>query len=108
MKAGHSDGPILVVVDDRRIVGAVGPMSTLIDANGATIQPPQYFAVHPAYRQRGHGRVLWRAAMAWGKNSGAECKVLQALSGSPAERLYLSEGLKTLGFVCVHDLVALA
>jgi hypothetical protein len=35
----------------------------------------------------------------WGEANGAACKVLQAFHGSPAERLYLSEGLNTLGFV---------
>jgi GNAT superfamily N-acetyltransferase len=100
MKGGHDDGPVLVTVEDRRIVGALGPLGLLTDANGTTQQPPQYFAVHPAYRGRGHGRSLWRAAMAWGHAQGAVYKVLQASSGSHAEQLYLSEGLRTLGFMC--------
>lgn len=102
MTAGLSDGPILVAVDDGRIVGAVGPLGTLLDPSGARTQPPAYFAVHPDYRRRGHGRALWRAAMARGAEHGAEYKILQAASGSPSERLYLSEGLATLGFVCRH------
>ena len=104
IEAGLRDGPILVTVDDRRIVGAIGPMGTLLDAAGTRTQPPQYFAVHPDYRSRGHGRALWRAAMAWGADNGAECKVLQAASGSAAERRYVSEGLFTLGFLCSRDL----
>lgn len=104
LKSGHRDGPVLVGVEDQRIVGAIGPMSTLTDADGATYQPPQYFAVHPDFRGRGHGRELWRAAMAWGRIYGAEYKILQASAGSAAERLYLSEGLKTVGFVCIQDL----
>lgn len=104
IKAKLSDGPILVVVDDRRIVGAVGPLGILLDATGTRTQPPQYFAVHPDYRHRGHGRALWRAAMAWSAENGAEYKVLQAASGSAAELLYMSEGLSTLGFVCSRDL----
>lgn len=104
IKAGLSDGPILVRVEDRRIVGAVGPMGTLFDATGTRMQPPQYFAVHPHYRRRGHGRALWRAAMAWGAENGAKYKILQAASGSASELLYLSEGLSTLGFVCHRDL----
>ncbi|MGH3865182.1 MAG: GNAT family N-acetyltransferase [Pseudonocardiaceae bacterium] len=71
MKAGLPDGPILVRVEDRRIVGAVGPLGTLLDSTGTRMQPPQYFAVHPHYRRRGHGRALWRAAMAWGADNGA-------------------------------------
>lgn len=104
IKAGILDGPILVRVEDRRIVGAVGPMGTLLDSTGTRIQPPQYFAVHPHYRRRGHGKALWRAAMAWGADNGAKYKVLQAAAGSASELLYLSEGLATLGFVCSRNL----
>jgi GNAT superfamily N-acetyltransferase len=105
IKAGLSDGPILVRVEDRRIVGAVGPMSTLLDSTGTRMQPPQYFAVHPHYRRRGHGRALWRAAMAWGADNGAKYKVLQAAASSASERLYMSEGLSTLGFVCGSEVL---
>lgn len=104
IKAGLSDGPILVTVDGRHIVGAIGPLGILLDATGTPTQPPHYFAVHPAYRNRGHGRALWRAAMAWAAENGAEYKILQAATGSSSERLYISEGMSTLGFVCSKDL----
>ncbi|CND73145.1 Predicted acetyltransferase [Mycobacterium tuberculosis] len=100
MKAGHQDGPTLVTVADNRIVGAVGPLTTIAGPDGRVIQQPAYFAVHPAYRGRGHGRSLWRASMAWGRAHGAEVKVLQASRGSAAEGLYVSEGLETHGYVC--------
>jgi GNAT superfamily N-acetyltransferase len=103
IKAGIFDGPIFVAVEDRRIVGAIGPLGTLLDATGTRMQPPQYFAVHPDYRHQGHGRALWRAAITWGAQHGAEYKVLQAASGSAAELLYLSEGMSTLGFMCSKD-----
>ncbi|MGH3933971.1 MAG: GNAT family N-acetyltransferase [Pseudonocardiaceae bacterium] len=104
LKAGLADGPLLVTVDDRRIVGAIGPLTILLDATGTPTQPPQYFAVHPDYRHRGHGRALWRAAMAWAAENGAEYKILQAATGSAAELLYISEDMATLGFVCSKDL----
>lgn len=100
MKDGRQDGPTLVTVADDRIVGAVGPLSTVVGPGGRVIQQPAYFAVHPGYRGRGYGRDLWRASMAWGRARGAEAKVLQASCGSAAEALYLSEGLETHGYVC--------
>lgn len=98
--AGIDDGPVLVTVEDDRIVGALGPLATITDSNGTRLQTPQYFAVHPDYRGNGHGRALWRASMNWGATNGATYKILQAAKGSPAERLYLSEGLESLGFLC--------
>jgi GNAT superfamily N-acetyltransferase len=93
MSAGLRDGPVLVAVEDRRVVGAIGPMATMADPIGTRHQPPQYYAVHPDYRGRGHGRALWRAAMAWGRQHGAQYKILQASIGRPAERLYIAEGV---------------
>lgn len=104
MRAGLDDGPILVAVDDQRIVGAAGPLAMLADAVGAPTVPPQYYAVHPGYRRRGFGRALWHASMAWGLEHGAAYKVLQAETGGAAEQLYQSEGLQTLGFVCWQTL----
>jgi GNAT superfamily N-acetyltransferase len=106
MNAGVDDGPVLVTVEDDRVVGAIGPLATMTDATGAVTQPPQYFAVHPDYRGRGHGRALWRASMAWGKANGAQHKILQASAGTAAEGLYLSEGLVTLGFMHTAELPA--
>ncbi len=100
MKAGRDDGPILVTVEDDQIVGALGPLAVLRDRNGARYQAPQYFSVIPARRGRGHGHSLWNASISWGQANGAAYKILQAPTGSPAEQLYLSEGLQTLGFIC--------
>ncbi|WP_395107587.1 GNAT family N-acetyltransferase [Actinomadura sp. SCN-SB] len=99
LKAGHDDGPTLVVVQDQRIVGALGPLSLMPGPDGRRMQPPAYFAVHPAYRGQGHGRRLWRASMAWGRHHGADVKILQAAMGSAAAGLYATEGLQTLGYV---------
>jgi len=96
--AGHDDGPILVTTTGNRIVGALGPLSTITDPLGGRQQPPQYFAVLPEYRSQGHGRALWRASMTWGTANDASYKLVQAATGSPAEKLYLSEGLTTLDF----------
>lgn len=95
---GHHDGPVLVAAQEQRVVGAIGPMRTLTDPRGVTALAPQYFAVLPHHRGHGFGRALWRAAMRWGEHHGAAYQLLQAQIGTPAERLYLAEGLTTLGY----------
>ncbi len=46
-------GPLLVVVDDDRIVGAIGPMEIMSDSNGAARLLPHYFGVLPDRRAAG-------------------------------------------------------
>ncbi|MGW5715152.1 GNAT family N-acetyltransferase [Amycolatopsis sp. NPDC003865] len=99
-RAGRVDGPILTAVDDGIIRGAIGPLAVLPDRNGAAVLLPQYFVVDPEHRGRGHGRALWRAAMAWGARHGAQYQLLQAATGGASESLFCSEGLTTLGFTC--------
>jgi len=99
MQAGNVHGPVLVAVDDGRVVGAIGPMQTMPDPTGASRLLPQYFGVLPEARGRGHGRTLWRAAMHWGAVNGAGYQLLQTEIGGASERLCLAEGLHTLGFV---------
>jgi len=97
---GHVDGPILVTVADNRIVGAIGPLRTMPDRRGHPALLPQYFAVHTDHRGRGHGRALWRAATAWAEHHRAAYQLLQTQTGQASERLFLSEGLISLGFAC--------
>ena len=99
MRAGAVEGPVLVAVEDGRVVGAIGPMQTMPDPVGARRLLPQYFGVLPEARGRGHGRALWRAAVAWGAAHGAAYQLLQAQVGGASERICLTEGLTTLGFV---------
>jgi GNAT superfamily N-acetyltransferase len=99
-EAGEVDGPILVTVDSRRVVGAIGPMQVMLDSLAARRLLPQYLGVLPECRGRGHGRNLWRAAMHWGLVHNAAYQLLQTEVDGPSDRLYLSEGLCTMGFVC--------
>jgi GNAT superfamily N-acetyltransferase len=98
-REGAVDGPILVAVLDERVIGAIGPLATMTDRQGAAVMLPQYFAVLPAYRGRGYGRSLWRHAVAWGDQHQAAYQLLQTATGGPSEQLFRSEGLTTLGFV---------
>jgi hypothetical protein len=100
LEAGEVGGPILVTIDEQRIVGAVGPMQIMPDSIGARRLLPQYLGVLPEYRRRGHGRSLWRAAMHWGLVHNAAYQLLQTEVDGTSDRLYLSEGLCSLGFVC--------
>ncbi|WP_327657408.1 GNAT family N-acetyltransferase [Streptomyces sp. NBC_00483] len=98
MRAG-AVGPVLTVLHDGRVAGAIGPMETMTDATGALRLLPQYFGVLPQYRGTGYGRALWRAAMQWGHQQGAEYQLLQTEVGGASDRLCITEGLQSLGFV---------
>ncbi|MFE3186591.1 GNAT family N-acetyltransferase [Streptomyces violascens] len=97
-------GPVLTVVGGGRVVGAIGPMETMVDSAGATRLLPQYFGVLPEHRGHGHGRTLWRAAMAWGTFHGADYQLLQTETGGASDRLCQAEGLASLGFVTTTKL----
>ncbi|MGW5433900.1 GNAT family N-acetyltransferase [Streptomyces sp. NPDC004059] len=97
-------GPVLAATDSSRIVGAIGPMETMPDQAGATRLLPQYFGVLPEHRGHGHGRALWRAAMAWGAAHGADYQLLQTEVGGASDRLCQAEGLRSLGFISVTKL----
>ncbi|MBE8519381.1 GNAT family N-acetyltransferase [Amycolatopsis sp. H6(2020)] len=99
-REGLVDGPILTAIDNGTILGAIGPLAVMPDRGGSPVLLPQYFGVTPGHRGRGHGRILWRAAMAWGARHGADYQLLQAATGQPSEHLFCSEGLTTLGFTC--------
>ncbi|MGW3633464.1 GNAT family N-acetyltransferase [Streptomyces sp. NPDC005122] len=86
-------GPVLAVVHESRVAGAIGPMETMPDATGTDRLLPQYFGVLPHYRGRGYGRALWRAAMHWGHEHGAAYHILQTTVGSPSDWLCAAEGL---------------
>jgi GNAT superfamily N-acetyltransferase len=97
-------GPVLAAIDDGRVVGVIGPMEILTDSRGSRRLLPQYFGVLPEWRGRGQGRTLWRAAMRWGRAHGAAYQILQTEVGGASDRLCRAEGLRSLGFVCVHQL----
>ncbi|MGW6902580.1 GNAT family N-acetyltransferase [Streptomyces sp. NPDC054919] len=102
MKAG-TVGPVLTVLHDDHLVGAIGPMETMTDPSGAARLLPQYFGVLPQHRGHGHGRALWRAAMHWGHRHGAAYQLLQTEAGGASDRLCTAEGLTSLGFVNQTD-----
>lgn len=97
MRAGRC-GPVLAAAVEDRIVGAIGPMEIQPDAIGHHQLMPQYFAVLPDARGHGLGRLLWRAAMHWGRRHGAAYQLLQTEVSGPSDQLCLSEGLNSLGF----------
>lgn len=50
--------------------------------------------VKPHYREQGIGRMLLRAALAWGRERGCEQAELNVLPANPARRLYESLGFQ--------------
>ncbi len=85
IKTGLSDGPILVRVEDQRVVGAVGPMGTLLDSTGTRMQPPQYSPCIPttgAGATAGRcGGQRWRGARTTGPST-RSCKPLRVVHQS--------------------------
>ncbi|MFB9575453.1 GNAT family N-acetyltransferase [Streptomyces yanii] len=102
MQAG-TVGPVLTVLHDGHVAGAIGPMETMTDPSGAARLLPQYFGVLPQHRGHGYGRALWRAAMHWGHQHGAAYQLLQTEVGGASDRLCATEGLTSLGFVNQKD-----
>lgn len=94
---GRCDGPILVSQIAGRVTGAIGPLTVMTDRVGARMLLPQYFGVLPDQRGTGRGRALWRAALRWGTRHGADYQLLQTRVGHASDRLFLSEGLRSLG-----------
>ncbi|MER6443362.1 GNAT family N-acetyltransferase [Streptomyces sp. NPDC001185] len=92
-------GPVLTMVHEGLVAAAIGPMETMPDAAGAVRLLPQYFGVLPPYRGRGYGRALWRAAMHWGHEHGADYQILQTQVGGPSDSLCAAEGLTSLGVI---------
>lgn len=97
-------GPVLVATHECRVIGAIGPMGTMRDSAGAARLLPPYFGILPEHRGQGVGRALWRAAMEWARGSRADYVVLQSQTGAPSDRLYQSERLRSLGYVCAAKL----
>ncbi|MGH3876675.1 MAG: hypothetical protein ACRDSK_06510 [Actinophytocola sp.] len=95
----QSDGPVLVSQDNNAIVGAIGPLTIMPDRAGGRMLLPQYFGVLSEQRGAGHGRALWRAAQRWGARHNADYQLLQAQAGGASERLFLAEGLRSLGMI---------
>ncbi|MGW3135017.1 GNAT family N-acetyltransferase [Streptomyces sp. NPDC001139] len=102
MRAGVV-GPVLIVLHDGEVAGAIGPMETMGDAAGRVRLLPQYFGVLPQHRGRGYGRALWRAAMHWGHQHRADYQLLQTEVGGASDQLCAAEGLASVGFVNQRD-----
>jgi GNAT superfamily N-acetyltransferase len=98
-QAGALDGPILTVVADGVVAGAIGPMEIMKDSGGNPRLLPQYFGVLPRYRGHGFGRRLWRGAMHWGQRNRAAYQLLQTELDGSSDNLCRSEGLDNLGCV---------
>ncbi|MFD8809571.1 GNAT family N-acetyltransferase [Streptomyces sp. NPDC059597] len=81
MRAG-TVGPVLTVLHEGQVAGAIGPMETMGDASGRARLLPQYFGVLPQHRGCGYGRALWRATMRWGHQHGADYQLQVQVTGS--------------------------
>ncbi len=93
------DEPTLVYLKDKKVAGAIGPLSILRDSRGILRVLPCYFGVDMTKERQGIGSLLWQAVRQWGVEHNAQYKVLQAEQGSPAEHFYRSQKMQCLGYV---------
>ncbi|MBP9826948.1 GNAT family N-acetyltransferase [Candidatus Saccharibacteria bacterium] len=92
-------GPIIVVVENGMVIGAIGPLDIKPDAHGISMLLPPYFGAVGEVRGRGIGRILWDAARQWAGENQANYLVLQAEDGVAADQFYRRNGFEYIGSV---------
>ena len=85
--------PILCYLEQKKNIGAIGPLDFAIDAYGVKFLQPPYFGVLAKHRGKGIGKSLWQAAMDYARQYQAKYTLVQNTPGSPAANFYEKQGL---------------
>lgn len=85
--------PIICAVLKDKIVGAIGPLDLSEDVWNIPFLFPPHFGVAEKIRKTGLGKKLWKAAMSFAYQKGAQYTLVQNTPNSPAARFYEKQGL---------------
>ena len=85
--------PIICAVLKNKIVGAIGPLDLSEDVWSTPFLFPPHFGVAEKMRKTGLGEKLWKAAMSFAYQKGAQYTLVQNTPSSPAARFYEKQGL---------------
>lgn len=85
--------PIICAVLKNKIVGAIGPLDLSEDVWKIPFLFPPHFGVAEKMRKTGLGEKLWKAAMSFAYQKGAQYTLVQNTPNSPAARFYEKQGL---------------
>ena len=85
--------PIICAVFKNKIVGAIGPLDLSKDVYGIPFLFPSYFGVADRMRKTGFGKKLWKSAMSFAYQKGAQYTLVQNAPDSPAAYFYEKQGL---------------
>lgn len=96
--------PVVCYVEYGKIVGAIGPISTMVDPYGKNFMPPPYFGVTKKSRRQGIGRTMWHVAMQIAQKNCAEYLLLQADEKAPASGFYINQGCELASKISVGKL----
>lgn len=85
--------PIICAVLKNKIVGAIGPLDLSEDVWNTPFLFPPHFGVIEKMRKTGLGEKLWKAAMSFAYQKGAQYTLVQNTPNSPAAQFYEKQGL---------------
>jgi ribosomal protein S18 acetylase RimI-like enzyme len=85
--------PIVCAVLKNGIVGAIGPLDIIKDAEGTLFLLPPHFGVLEKSRKQGIGEKLWQEAMHFAFLKGARYTLVQNTPSSSAAKFYEKQGL---------------
>jgi len=85
--------PIICTVLKNKIVGAIGPLDLSEDVWNIPFLFPPHFGVAEKMRKTGLGEKLWKAAMSFAYQKGAQYTLVQNTPNSPAAHFYEKQGL---------------
>lgn len=96
--------PIICLVRNSEIIGAIGPLDVWPDAWGGLQLLPPYFGVKEKFRGKDCGARLWRAALDFAARHGAKYTLVQNVVDSQAARFYEAQGLERVGEIYTMQL----